>query len=1206
MTNETAPFVHLHIHSEYSLADGAIRLSSLLKKVKKMGHTSVALTDHGNMFAAVDFFLKAKKEGIKPILGAEIYVSPSPHTEKILAELKPEDRPTGPFHLVLLAKNNLGYKNLLKIVSRGYTMGLGEVPVVPFQELCALGEGLFMLSSCQLGEVAYLTNLLSQDCRDPEEMRQKLKIGTSDPFAKALLALCASLQTASQGGFYIEVIDNNIAGQSRYLDFLTEVAQELNLPLVATADAHYLEEEDKETHTVLLALKNGLTLNTMRDRSVSARYHVLDNREFCELYARWPEAIANTLKIADACSVDIEMGKYYLPNYTLEGETSEESLRRLSLEGLELRNKEWEDIHQKKIPSEQRSQAIERLEFELDVIIKMGFPGYFLIVQDFINWAKNKGIPVGPGRGSGAGSLVAYALRITDLDPIAYNLIFERFLNPERVSMPDFDVDFCQDRRGEVIDYVTQKYGSANVAQIITFGELKTKAAIKSVGRALSIPYLKVDRFNKLIPNELNITIKDALAQEPKLSEVMRSDAEIEELMGFAQKIEGMKSHTSVHAAGVVIADKAMENYVPLYRTLDDPSLITQYEMKNAEKVGLVKFDFLGLKTLTVIDKAVKLIRGGKDPNFDLRMIPMEDKSVYDLISSGNTIGIFQIEGSGMQQLLLKLQPSCLDDVFAVVALFRPGPLGSGMVDDFIERKHGRQEIKYPHPLTEEILKETYGIILYQEQVQKIAKEMASYSLGEADLLRRAMGKKNPQEMAAQKSRFIDGCSANQIDATLAENIFDLMAKFAEYGFNKSHTAAYGVLSYQTAYLKTHFPHEFMAAIMTCDMDRQDKIVRYIAECERMGIKVHAPSLNESELDFTVAKNESALHFALAAIKGMGRAMLEPAIEERRANGKFTSITDFAERVNLGKVGKKNLETLIIAGAFDCFGVCRQDIFPWVNDLYDFSQKHHETKKQGMRTLFSLFSSEDADHNKYAFRHPWDELDFFKKPSNTLSWLIKEKDLLGRFVSQHPLENYSDEIRSFSGARFAEIQQITLKAREKKPFMVMGIMTQIQEKRTKSGKNLVVLNVEDLSGSLELAIFTEDIRSLNLPKLNTVMGFHIIAEGRFDNQGVRFKFDKAVDVASLYKEKVHKLHIKLSPRDKDKQQKNHDLVMKGIDKLKDLVLAYHGEVPWHLSYAMESAEVYISSAGIEKISLEEDFTQALKNLPGLDITLNYH
>ena len=824
------------------------------------------------MHGAVEFYLSAKKAGLIPILGAEIFVQASDGNTL----------DSKPYNLVLLAENTEGYHKLLKIVSSAYVGSqLEPVPTVPLAVLKENSKGLIALSSSLRGEFAQLLLSLKKQTLahdlifDPKEEKAVLA------YNKLKQHVHLMKQCFSENRYYVELIDNNLFQQKMLLADLVQAAEHFSLPIVATAHALYLDSDFSDSHALLTAIKNNLTLKDIRSRIRSAEFHLASDKEMHKKFSKWPTALSNTMKIAKLCShVEIKMDTYYLPKIAAQGETPEQALRSLAKKGLEERFQALQPIYGDKFDDEAKKQYWQRLEYEISVIVQMGFPDYFLIVQDFIAWAKTQKIPVGPGRGSGAGSLVAYALQITDLDPIPYNLIFERFLNPERVSMPDFDIDFCQWRREEVIQYCVQKYGNTRTAQITTFGKMQAKAAVKSVGRALNLIFNRVDRFTKLFPPDLGITLEQALAAEPRLKEEMAKDEALRECMDYALNLEGLVSHTSVHAAGVVISDSVMTDYVPVYTT-DGRSYITQYEMKPTEKVGLVKFDFLGLKTLTVVDKAVEIIKSRKDPNFDISKISLKDSKVFELLSVGKTCGIFQCESLGMTQLILKLQPNTFEDIIALVALFRPGPLGSGMVDDFIERKHGRQKIEFLHPDLEPILRDTYGMILYQEQVQKIASILASAFLGEADLLRRAMGKKIPEEMAKQKNRFLEGCEKNKVDLKLAEEIFELMAEFAKYGFNKSHSAAYGLISYQTAYLKTYYPAEFLAASMTCDKDNTDKIKRYIEDCNLLGIEVLKPNINRSELDFDVPADKK-IGFALSAIKGIGEEILKPLLMIRK------------------------------------------------------------------------------------------------------------------------------------------------------------------------------------------------------------------------------------------------------------------------------------------------------------------------------------
>ena len=944
MKKTVDPIIQLHVHSEYSLLDGSIRTKDLINRAKQLGQTHCALTDHGNMHGAVEFYLEAKKAGIIPIVGCEVYHQGQAETLELAKEMGKSAPEVGAFHLPVLAENTQGYHSLLKLVSSGYLDGNYEkVPIISEKSLDRHNQNIVALSGCLKGEMGFWIKEMRKAHGQEGPLAFAVDHKLTGPMYGCLSALVQKmLKRFGKGNFYVELSHNNLPGQINLLPDLVAAAEHFQLPIVATADIHYLDKDFMDTHALAVAIKNSLTLNHIKGRLRNAQFHFPSNEEMHEHFSQWPEALKNTQKIAAQCSsLEIKMDTYFLPKIDLGNQESPKmALQRLAHAGLQERFHVLKKSYGDELNESKMEEYRARLNYELKVIIQMGFPDYFLIVQDFINWAKRNGIPVGPGRGSGAGSLVAYALKITDLDPIPYNLIFERFLNPERVSMPDFDVDFCQWRREEVIQYCVQKYGSENVAQITTFGKMQAKGAIKSVGRAMNLGYTRVDQFTKLFPPDLGITLKDALEQEPRLQEEMEKDDALKECMNSALQLEGLASHTSVHAAGLVISDGSMTNYVPVY-TVDGNSYITQYEMKPTEKVGLVKFDFLGLKTLTVIDKAVHLIKNSVNAQININDIPLDDAKVYEMLSLGHTVGIFQCESAGITQLILKLKPSTFEDVIALVALFRPGPLGSGMVDDFVERKHGRQKITYPHPSLEPILKDTYGMILYQEQVQKIAAVLANYSLGEADLLRRAMGKKIPEEMAKQKSRFISGALENSIEHTLAEEIFDLMAEFAKYGFNKSHSAAYGLVSYQTAFLKTHYPEQFLAASMTCDMDHTDKLVRYVEDCLRCGFEVLPPNINRSFKDFDVP-GKNKVGFALAAIKGVGETVLQALILEREQKGTYKDLIDLSHRLNLSNLGKKTLQLLITAGALDSFGYARKDLEKIVPELVSYSQKYHE------------------------------------------------------------------------------------------------------------------------------------------------------------------------------------------------------------------------------------------------------------------------
>lgn len=1173
-------------------------MSDLIKRAKAMGHSAVALTDHGNMFGAVEFYSKAKDLGVKAILGSEIFHAGQSRTLEIVRELEPERTTPKAFHLVLLARSNAGYKSLCRVVSYGYLDGDNPVPIVTESRLSENNEDLIALSGCLQGEFGFLVENLLQHSPDP---MGEFETPTSPLCEQIVLALREHAAVMNgrygAGNYYVELIDNNLPRQKRVLPLLALVAQKLDLPLVATCDSHYLKDSDREAHAVLTAIKNELTMSLIRSRIKDARFHLFSDEEMEAAYAAWPEALANTARIAEQCNVKLEFGKYYLPKFELEGgEKESDALIRLATAGLQERIERLEALQGRPLTPEERKVYDDRLAYELQVIISMGFPGYFLIVQDFINWAKKQDIPVGPGRGSGAGSIVAYALRITDLDPIPLNLIFERFLNPERVSMPDFDVDFCQDRRDEVIAYVTRKYGPENVAQITTFGKMKAKAAIRDVGRVMELGYKRVDKIAKLIPDELDIKLADALEREPLLLEEAKKDPLVDDLLKLALQIEGLSRHTSVHAAGVVISEGGMHNYVPVYRT-PESSLITQYEMKNAEKVGLVKFDFLGLKTLTVIHKAQQIIRKGLNPDFNIETIPLTDRKTYELISTGFSVGIFQLESTGMQDLISRLKPSRFEDVVAIMALYRPGPLGSGMVDDFIERKHGRQEIEYLLPQLESILAETYGIILYQEQVQKIAATLASYSLGEADLLRRAMGKKKPEEMAQQKARFVDGCKANSIDEKIADELFELMAKFAEYGFNKSHSAAYGLVCYQTAYLKTYYPEQFMAAIMTCDMDNTDKVTRYIEECRRLKFTVLPPSINRSFLEFTVPAPRT-IDFALAAIKGIGAASIEPLVEEREKNGPYRSLTDLACRVNLHRVGKKTFELLNQAAAMDDFKLTRNQIMGVIPAMVKDSENRHVNRAAGQRLLFDLGDDEGTPSAPAAA--DWDDPANIQPSDDTpMDWLLYERKLLGSFITGHPLDLYTEDVRRFSKLRISDIPKNV--GAKNTPMVVF--LSAISERLTKSGRRMAYLMLEDRTGSSEVVFFPPD-EFAGYPPTHSLVVVNLTIRKSFDDTSLQVRAESVVALEAVRKEVVKRVNIRLHA-DRQMDAAQTALHRATMARIKSLVDANPGKTRVQLTLDYKQAHVSITPQTEWGVDLNDAFYQNIKGMKNQGVELSY-
>ncbi len=1046
-TPPSSPFVHLHLHTQYSLLDGAIRFDDLIAKAKEHNAPAVAITDHGNMFGAAEFYLKCKKAGVKPIIGCELYLAPESRFSRDAKGIS-----DAAYHLILLCENMQGYKNLSYLTSAGYKEGFYYRPRIDRELLAGRSEGLIALSACLKGEVA-------MQCG---RGRMEDAIATARWYSELF-----------PDRYYIELQENTIPEQDIVNKRLLEVASELKLPLVATNDCHYLNRADARAHEVLLCIQTGKTMDDPTHMKFSVdEFYVKSPEEMTQAFSYAPEAVSNTLVIADQCKLELPVdGKtYYFPHFDPPaGQNHDDMLRDLAIAGL----KERMVTILAKYPDmtlEQQQAYFDRLEIELDCIRDMKFPAYFLIVSDFIRWAKDQGIPVGPGRGSAAGSLVAYSIKITDLDPLPYNLLFERFLNPERISMPDIDVDFCQDRRSEVIQYMVEKYGRDRVCQIITFGTMGAKAVVRDVGRALNMTYGDVDRIAKLIPDDLKMTLSKALQQEPQLKEMCAADTQVKDLLDTALCLEGLTRHASTHAAAVVVAPDRLEEFLPLYKDQKTGSINTQYSMKYVELVGLVKFDFLGLKNLTVIENAVKLVRQGKSPDFDITTLRDDDQASYDLITAGNTTGVFQLESSGMKEMLTKLKPSCFEDVIAACALYRPGPLGSGMVDDFIDRKHGRKEVVYDLPQLEPILKDTYGVIVYQEQVMQISRSLAGYSLGQADLLRRAMGKKDDKEMTRQKGLFLEGAKANKLDPKKAEAIFDLMHKFAEYGFNKSHSAAYALIAYQTAYLKAHYPVEFMAALLSCDMDSTDKVVKSINDCREQGIEVLPPDINSSGLSFTVVG--TSMRFGLGAVKNVGTGAIE-AILEARKNGPFTSLYDFCERVDLRRVNKRVVESLIKCGTFDSTGATRSSQIEGLEAATAYGQKIQEEKSSAQ---VSLFGMEEIT---------WSSGSGGQKLPPTPEWhdkekLAYEKEALGFLITGHPLDRYIDDIKRLSNTDIATMFEMA----DSSEVRFCGIVSAFKEITTKKGDRMGFVTIEDLTGSVEITVFS-DIYATTSPLLKS-------------------------------------------------------------------------------------------------------------------------
>ncbi|MFH0823260.1 MAG: DNA polymerase III subunit alpha [Pseudomonadota bacterium] len=1027
-------FVHLHVHTQHSLLDGAIRIPDLIDLAREFKMSTLSITDHGNLFGAMEFYTGVQSQGLKPIIGCETYVAPESrlkHTSK--------QGETTAHHLILLCENEKGYRNLCRLVSKAYLEGFYYKPRIDKELLADCREGLICLSGCLAGEIP--SRILAGD------------------EAGALERAAWFRDLFGPDRYFLELQENKLEDQRRANEGLMRIAAKLDVKLVATNDCHYLRREDHKAHEVLLCIQTGKMMDDpSRMRFETEEFYVKSPKEMAHDFRHVPDAIKNTLVVAERCNLLLQFDEIHMPRFDPgTGETLRERFEKSTRKGWEERSRQL--VAAGGFDDDKRRSYEERLDREIRLIHEMGYSGYFLIVADFIGYARKSGVPVGPGRGSAAGSLAAYSLGITDIDPIKYTLLFERFLNPERKSMPDIDVDFCMDGRERVIDYVTKKYGVQNVAQIITFGRMQAKAVVRDVARVMGMPYSDGDRIAKLIPDELKITLDKAIAREPKLAEEIKTNPRVAELISAAKSLEGLSRHASTHAAGIVIADRPLMEILPLYRGSKGETM-TQFDMNWVEKIGLVKFDFLGLKTLTVIDRALKLIEESRNEKLDLSAIPFDDAETYALLSRGDTMGVFQLESSGMREMLTKFKPSVFEDLIAILALYRPGPLDSGMVDDFINRKHGRTSIEYPLPELEPVLKETYGVIVYQEQVMNIAVTLAGYSLGDADLLRRAMGKKKPEEMARQKDQFEKGAAKNKIPPDKATYIFELMEKFAGYGFNKSHSAAYAMVSYQTAYLKTHYTAEFMAAQLTCESGNTDKITQYISECRERGIEVLPPHVNQSENDFVVRKGK--IVFGMGAVKNVGRGAVEAVIKVRKKDGPFRDLQDFACRVDLRKVNKKVMESLVKCGAFDGSGHSRQAMGMGLDAVLEEAQKHHKEKAVGQFNLFQNDASASYDGAGPRVIPDVSEWEDLEK-------LGFEKDILGFYVTGHPLMKYEDLIKKYSNASSMTLSTVAPST----PVRIAGLIKKTKEHNTKKGDRMAFITLEDLWGVVEVTVFSD-------------------------------------------------------------------------------------------------------------------------------------
>jgi DNA polymerase-3 subunit alpha len=1019
-------FVHLHVHTEYSLLDGASRIGSLVQRAKELDMPAIAITDHGSMYGIVDFYKQAKKQGIKPIIGCEVYVAPRSRKERNMVEGEAY------YHLVLLAETDEGYRNLIELVSRANTEGFYYKPRVDKELLSIYSKGLICLSACIAGEIPAW--ILKGNISAAEALVQEY----IDIFGK--------------DNFFLELQDHGIPEQKKVNKLLIEMSRKFGVGLVATNDLHYINKKDAECHDVLLCIQMGKTVDdTSRMKFSSDEFYLKSFSEMAQLFGEYPEALANTCRIAERCNVTLDFGNLYLPEFPVpEGLTANDYLEQLCREQLVVRYREV------------TPEINARLEFELGVIVKMDYSGYFLIVWDFINYARKQEIPVGPGRGSAAGSIVAYLLGITNIDPIAYGLLFERFLNPERVTMPDIDIDFCYVNRGKVIEYVSARYGADRVAQIITFGTMAAKGAIRDVGRALNMPYGEVDRIAKMVPNELGITLRRALEISSDFRAAYENETMVSKLLDLAMAVEGLPRHASTHAAGLVISKEPLTHYVPLQNSAEG-FLTTQYDKDKVEELGLLKMDLLGLRTLTVIGDTIKLVQESRGIKIDIDNIPFDDPKVGAMLTNGDTAGVFQLESSGITTLVKDLKPECFADLIPLVALYRPGPLGSGMVEDFINGRHGKKTVTYMHPLLEPILSDTFGVILYQEQVMQIASVMAGFTLGQADLLRRAMGKKKHDVLDAQRENFLQGASERGIDRKMAGEIFDLMAHFADYGFNKSHSAAYALVAYQTAYLKANYPQEFMAALLSSVMGTNEKIGSYIETCRQMGIAILPPDINASQSSFSV--DDNGIRFGLAAVKNVGENAIQNMVAARDANGKFESLVDLCTKVDMRLINKRVLESLIKCGAFDSLGAKRSQLLAVLERAVDMAAVRQRDKVSGQIGLFCEETLNDADEISLP--------DIPEIPKDQL--LVLEKEITGFYVTGHPLDAYRDKMNSFTP--LAEL--INGEYGDGKAVKVAGLIISAKRITTRNGGMMCFIALEDFTEQIEIVVFPKTFDKFN-------------------------------------------------------------------------------------------------------------------------------
>ncbi|EGR0666141.1 DNA polymerase III subunit alpha [Vibrio cholerae] len=1147
-------FIHLRIHSDFSMVDGLSKVPPLVKKVAAMGMPAMALTDFTNLCGLVKFYSTAHNCGVKPIIGADFTLQ----SEEFGDELT---------KLTLLAKNNVGYKNLTLLISKAYLRGhVQHQPVIDKAWLVEHAEGLIVLSGGKSGEVG----------------RALLK-GNQQQVERCI----EFYQTHFADHFYLELIRTGRADEESYLHFALDVAEQYDLPVVATNEVVFITEESFEAHEIRVAIHDGYTLeDPRRPKNYSPKQYLRSEAEMCELFADIPEALANSVEIAKRCNVTVRLGEYFLPNFPTGGMAIEDFLVMKSREGLEERLEFL--FPDPEVRAKRRPEYDERLQVELNVINQMGFPGYFLIVMEFIQWSKDNDIPVGPGRGSGAGSLVAYALKITDLDPLEYDLLFERFLNPERVSMPDFDVDFCMDKRDQVIDHVAEMYGRDAVSQIITFGTMAAKAVIRDVGRVLGHPFGFVDRISKLVPPDPGMTLEKAFIAEPALQELYDADEEVKELIDKCRILEGCTRNAGKHAGGVVISPTAITDFAPIYCDAEGNFPVTQFDKNDVETAGLVKFDFLGLRTLTIIDWALGLVnprlkKAGKPP-VRIEAIPLDDARSFRNLQDAKTTAVFQLESRGMKELIKRLQPDCFEDIIALVALFRPGPLQSGMVDNFIDRKHGREAISYPdekwqHESLKEILEPTYGIILYQEQVMQIAQVLSGYTLGGADMLRRAMGKKKPEEMAKQRAVFQEGAEKNGVDGELAMKIFDLVEKFAGYGFNKSHSAAYALVSYQTLWLKTHYPAEFMAAVMTADMDNTEKVVGLVDECKNMGLTVLPPDINSGLYRFNVDDN-GAIVYGIGAIKGVGEGPIEAILEARNKGGYFKDLFDFCARIDLKKVNKRVIEKLILAGALDRLGPHRAAMMASVDDAVRAASQHHQAEAFGQADMFGVLTDAPEEvEQKYTQVPEWPEK----------VRLEGERETLGLYLTGHPVDEYLKELTKYTSCRLNEAAP----TRRDQSLTVAGLVIAARVMTTKRGTRIGLMTLDDRSGRMEVMLYSEALDRyaewLEKDKILVVSG-----QVSFDdfNGGLKMSAREVMDLGSAREKFARGLSISILQSQIDQQF---------FERFSHILEPHRaGTVPVNVYYQRPDARARLTLGTEWRVTPSDTLLDELKQLLGHD------